>query len=136
MDMNKKLGLPESQNQPEIINVYNEDEVKISLRNDKVEVEYEEGKSLRKRQKQTLSIKYRNLTNDRIHVYSLMDSSEDILRIGSRGNQVELGPKETKTIVFEILPVRIGYFKYPYVRSFFDGIEAKEKSCNSIICVI
>lgn len=49
--MNKKLGLPENENEPEIVNVYNEDEVKISLKNDKVEVEYEEGKSLRKRQK-------------------------------------------------------------------------------------
>ena len=65
-----------------------------------------------------------------------MDNSEEILRIGSIGSEVELGPKETKTIVFDVLPIKVGYFKYPYVRSFFDGIEAKDKNCNSIVCVI
>ncbi len=71
-DLDKKLGLPESI----ITNVYNEDDVKITLKNDKVEIEYEEGKSLKKRQKDTLTVKYRNLSSDRIHVYSTMDNSE------------------------------------------------------------
>lgn len=34
------------------------------------------------------------------------------------------------------MPVKSGYYKYPYVRSYFDGIEAKEKACGSIICVV
>lgn len=81
-DLDKKLGLPESI----ITNVYNEDDVKITLKNDKVEIEYEEGKSLKKRQKDTLSVKYRNLSSEHIHVYSTMDNSDEILRIGNRGS--------------------------------------------------
>lgn len=116
--------------------MYNEDDVKITLKNDKVEIEYEEGKPLKKRQKDTLSVKYRNLSSEHIHVYSTMDNSDEILRIGNRGSEVELGPKETKTIVFEVLPVKSGFLKYPYVRSYFDGIEAKDKVCTSIINVV
>lgn len=67
----------------------------------------------------------------------MMENNNDsILRIGSKGNTVDLGPRETKTITFQILPIKSGYFKYPLVRSYFDGIEAKEKTCSSIICVV
>jgi hypothetical protein len=57
------------------------------------------------------------------------------LRIGNKGNEVDLGPRESKAIAFEILPIKSGYSKYPEVRSYFDGIESKEKPCASIICV-
>lgn len=56
------------------------------MRGDRVEVGYEEGKILKKKTKNTLAIKYRNLTADRVHIYSIMDNSDEILRIGSRAS--------------------------------------------------
>lgn len=101
-----------------------------------MEVEYEEGPTLRKGKKETLVVHYRNLSSQNIHVYSAMENSESILRIGEKGLSLMLGPHETKSANFEVLPIKIGYHSFPQVRSFFDGVESMNKSYNSILCVL
>lgn len=49
------------------------------------------------------------------------------MRVGEKGKSMILGPQEAKSLVFEILPIKIGYHAFPQVRSFFDGHEAREK---------
>jgi hypothetical protein len=106
---------------PDIINVYKEDDVKISVVNHKIEICYESAIKLRKRHKEVLTIKYRNLTSENINIYSIMENTRDILRIGKSSADMNLGPKETKSVSFQILAIKSGYCEYPLVRSYLDG---------------
>ena len=94
IDMDLKLGLMEEE---PIENIYNEDSLKIGIHQNKVEIEYEEGKILQKMKKDHLTIRYKNLTNETGFIMSTMENSDAILRIGSKTINAKVeGRKEIK----------------------------------------
>ena len=48
---------------------------------------------IEKMKKSQLGIKYRNLTHEHAKIVSIMENSENILRMGSRTVEAELAPK-------------------------------------------
>ena len=91
IDMDLRLGLIEKE---PIENIYIDDSLKIGIRQNKVEVEFEEGKILQKMKKDHLTIRYKNLTNESGLIMSIMENSDAILRIGSRTINVKVDAKK------------------------------------------
>ena len=75
-------GPKKPQSHSSIENVFQDEDTLISPLQDKISVNLEQKYLIQKRKKGTLWVKVRNLTTEPTNIYVMMDSTEQILRIG------------------------------------------------------
>ena len=76
----------------------------------KVEVTFHQKQNFLHRQKGQVIVKVRNLCNDQNNVHVLMDSNENLMRIGEKGKWKLLDSFGSHSFEFSVLPMKGGIF--------------------------
>ena len=120
-------------NESSIENGFLDEQIKINAINEKIGISFEQPHEIIKRKKAFLSIKLHNLTNTNLAVKAVMESTENLARIGEKSKLQLLYPKEKAVLDFDVLAIHSGIFDFPPVRVFVNDVEVKVSTGNFLV---